>query len=297
MNKKLTFVLSIIAISIISLSFGYKYLNYDDDYVQISTVKYQGHKYNVIYMDRGGSGNRIKAKYFAAKDPSYGTSVPKRYSNWSDNKNIICVTSGTYMDSYSSDAKPVGLTVDNGIVVNSSIADFDGLVIVYATGGVVATNLEDANLKVQGGEISGIKLDLKNNSYHKTKFLEWCKDNEATVFQTHLLAYKNKIKVSAYNSSSDSRERRFLAVGTDDDGNVIHCIVHSPEYTTLYEGTKRVLNFLNSFKEMNVIFMINLDTGAQDVFELYDKFGNIKPEIKGSKDISTAVNLLVYYYE
>lgn len=270
---------------------------YDNQFVKISTVKHKSHSYKVIYMDRGSSEKKIKAKYFAAKDFN-GTTVPNRYSSWSNGKNIICVTSGTYMNTYDPlSAQPVGLTVDNGVVVNRHIADFDGLVIVYATGGVVATNLEDKNLTVQGGNISGVPLDLKGNSYHLSEFLKWSKEYEATVFQTHLLAYKNELKISSYNSSPDSRERRFLAVGYDEDRNVVHCVVHSPEHTTLYEGSKRVLKFLNEFKEMEVIWMINLDTGAQNVFSLFNEDGEINNTIRGTLSIDDAINLLVYYYQ
>lgn len=273
------------------------YAQYDKQYVKISTVKHKGFSYKVIYMDRGLSGKKINAKYFAAKDLN-GNSVPNRFYNWSKGKNIISVTSGTYMDNYDSKlARPVGLTVDNGIVVNKGIADFDGLVIVYATGGIVATNLKDKNLTVQGGSISGMPLDIKGNAYHFNEFLKWCKENEATVFQTHLLVYKNNLKISSYNSSLEPRERRFLAVGNDAEGNLVHCIVHSPESTTLYEGSKRTLNFLNEFKEMNVMWMINLDTGAQNVFSLYNADGKINSTIKGTLTVSEAINLLVYYYQ
>ena len=39
--------------------------------------------------------------------------------------------------------KPVGLTIDNGNIVNGALTNMDGLVIVYATGGVVVSNLEE----------------------------------------------------------------------------------------------------------------------------------------------------------
>lgn len=289
-------ILLVLTVSI-GLSFVINKANYDDDYVQISTVKHRGYEYKVVYMERGASNKRIKAKYFAAKDFN-GNLVPDRYKNWALNRDIICVTSGTYMsDCDARYAKPVGLTIDNGILVNKELADFDGLVIVYATGGIVATNLEDKDLTVQGGNISGIKLDIRGNAYQREKFIKWCEEREATVFQTHLLVYKNQIKISSTNSSTAKRERRFLAVGYDDDGQLVHCIVHSPEYTTLYEGTKRVLNFLNEFKEMNVIFMINLDTGCQNIFNLYNSDGSLNSTIEGTTSIDNAANLLVYYYE
>ncbi len=277
--------------------FFQSHAQYDKKFIKISTVKHKGSTYKVIYMDRGLSGKKINSKYFAAKDLN-GSSVYNRYNKWSNGKNIICVTSGTYMDNFDPKlAGPVGLTIDNGIIVNKRIADFDGLVIIYATGGIVATNLKDKNLTVQGGSISGIPLDIKGNAFHFDEFLKWCKDNEATVFQTHLLVYKNKLKISSFNSSPDPRERRFLAVGTDEEGNLVHCIVHSPQYTTLYEGSKQVLNFLNEFKELNVTYMINLDTGAQNVFSLYNSDGKIDPTVKGTIPVNDAINLLVYYYQ
>lgn len=275
--------------------------SYDKNYVQISTVRYEGNAYNVIYMDRGGSNKRIKAKYFAAADFN-GNSVAKRYYQWAKGKNVICASSGTYMNSFDvskAGTKTEGLTVDNGVLVNKELktTTMDALVVVYATGGVVATDLKEKNLKVQGGNISGIPLDLRGNSLHKNGFIQWSKDNQATVFQTHLLAYDNKLKVSSHNSSKTERERRFLAVGKDEDGHLIHCIVHSSAYTSLYDGSKRVLTFLNNFKDMEVIFMVNLDTGAQDVLKVFNENGSVRNDIKGTLDIDKAANLLVYYYE
>lgn len=295
MNKKLL-ILLIFPVTLLCLAMITNVATYDKSYVDISTVKHNGYQYKMVYMNRGASGKRIKAKYFAAKDFN-GNIVPERYELWAKNKNIICITSGTYVDDYVN-PKPVGLTIDNGIVVNANLrSDMDGLVIVYPTGGIVSTNLKDKDLVVQGGSIAGVELDIRNNSFHRNEFLKWCKSNEATVFQTHLLVYKNLIKVSSINSSAEKRERRFLAVGKDENGNVVHCIVHSPEYTTLYDGTSRVLDFLNSFKELDVIFMVNLDTGFQDVFFLYDENGNVNKTISGRLPLSRSVNLLVYYYE
>ena len=109
--------------------------------------------------------------------------------------------------------------------------------------------------------------------------------------------YDNNLKISSYNSSPKSQERRFLAVGYDANNNLVHSIVNSPAYTTLYEGSKRTLDFLNEFKEMNVKWMINLDTGAQDVLSVYDAAGKIDPTTKGELSVSEAINLLVYYYQ
>ena len=55
---------------------------------------------------------------------------------------------------------------------------------------------------------------------------------------------------------------------------------------------------MKDFKDMqDVTFMINLDTGYQDVFQLYDKNGNERTDIAGQRDLGVAVNLLTYYFQ
>jgi hypothetical protein len=264
---------------------------YESKYVEISQVKYEDNAYNIVYMKRDSS--RVNAKYFAAKDFN-GKSVYQRYSTWAASKNIILVSSGTYMDNT---GRPVGLTIDNGVLVNNTMADFDGLVIVYATGGIVVSNLDDKDLTVQGIEK---KLDIRNSAFDRQTFIEWAKNHEATVFQTHLLVHKNVLTINPGLNGTNSRtarERRFLAVGTDKKGKTIHCIVHCTEYATLYDGTARTKTFLNEYKDLNVTFMINLDTGNQDVFELYNKNCTVNQSIKGRVSVSRAINLLAYYFQ
>ncbi len=268
-------------------------MKYDPQYVVTSSVIHKNETYKVVYMRRSASSNKIKVKYFAAKDEN-GTTVAKRLESWSVGKNIICLSSGGYMDNSQT---PVGINVDNGQIVNRSLEKFDGLVIVYATGGVVASNLKNGDLTLQGANIpAGKKFDIRNSAIDRTMFLNWCESEYATVFQTHLLAYKNELSISSYNSNQTSRERRFLAVGKE--GNeIVHAIVHSPSPTTLYEGARRTLEFLNTYKNMDVTFMINLDPGDQDVFFLFDENGNVDQLIHGTRRLEDAANLLVYYYE
>ena len=106
--KKINFILIlgiVFLCSFISIS------NYDSKFVEISSVSEKGYTYNVVYMNRGGSKNRIKSKYFASPTNS---SVPQRFLNFSENKNMIMVSSAGYMDNY---GVPVGLTIDNGKLV------------------------------------------------------------------------------------------------------------------------------------------------------------------------------------
>ncbi len=268
---------------------------YDPNYVEISNVTYKNETYSVVLMHR--DGNRIRAKYFAAPDYN-GNNVYQRYTSWSQSVgNIVLVSSGTYMDGRQ---VPVGLTIDNGIPVNQTLVPdrMDALTIVFATGGIVVSNLKDGDLSVTGGGVDpGRKYNIRKSSIDLQDFMDWARSQEATVFQTHLLVYKNALTVSSYNSVTTPRERRFLAVGKDEDGKIVHVIVHCPQNSSIYDGAKKTLDFLNNFKDIEVTFMINLDTGSQDVFELHNSDCSRNNAIKGTQQLSTAVNLLSYYFQ
>lgn len=268
--------------------------SYDGNLVERSIVKQGGYTYQTVSMSR--KGKRIKAKYFAAK--SGGKSVYQRYMQWKKNyPNIILLSSGTYMDDCNPNTytNPVGICIDNGVTVNKQVkkGTMDGLVVVYATGGIAVSDLTKGNLTL-GGK-SGT-FDIRNG-YDKETFIKWSEQQSATVFQTHLLAFKNKLSISSYNSSASKRERRFLAVCKDDNGVYKHVIIQCPEATTLYKGAKRTLAFLQTWQDLEVIFLINLDTGCQNALKVYDKNGKVDNRIRGVVDPSKAINLLVYYYE
>lgn len=265
---------------------------YDGSYVDISFAE----DFFLVYMNREASGKRIKAKYFSANDPFSGASVADRYNDWRIGKNIICATSGAYMDK-DDVARPEGLCVDNGIIVNQMVGDYDALVIVYATGGIVVSDLKNADLSLKGNGMSGQTLDVRGGSFDKKAFLTWSEKAQATVFQTHLLVYKDKNQVSQFNSSPERRERRFLVGGIDEDGQLVHIIIHMPESNSLYTATEKAMKILY-FKDMRgITFMINLDTGMQNVFETFKPDGSRYPDIEGTEPLSTAVNLLAYYYD
>lgn len=261
---------------------------YSSDYVDIASVD----DYRIVTMSR--ENDRVKAKYFAARDFD-GKSVYERFNIWKrNNPNVILLSSGTYTDNY---FNPQGLTIDNGVVVNQNLIGdkMDALVIVYATGGIAVTDLRQGDLTVNGIQR---KLNIRNSPYDLDDFIEWSKEQDATVFQTHLLVYKNEIKVNSSNSSREKRERRFLAVGKDENGKIVHMIIHNTVHKTLYEGTKATLDFLRMQRDMeNIIFMINLDTGAQDAFVLNNPDCSINSSIRGTIDPSKAVNLLAYYFK
>jgi hypothetical protein len=288
------------------------FYSYDIKYVETKTYTSPDKEpYAIVKMNR--KDGRVKVKYFASKNYD-GTSVYQRYLNWSSNKNIITVSSGTYMTECDATiARPVGLCIDAGNVVNEGLSDnFDGLIIVYATGGMVASNLKDADLSITYKDGTNKKLDIKNNAWHRAEFLKWAKEEQATVFQTHLFVYKNQLKIGT-NGSQKKSSRRFLAVCKDKADNVVHYIINLPDTqlgnyaTTLYEGTVKAFNYLQKIEDVSsIIYMINLDPGCQNIFSVFDANGNMKNQTfgehgvklyQGDYPITNAANLLAYYYE
>ncbi len=263
---------------------------YSDEYVEISSVKSLTDTYDVVTMKR--AGKRVKAKYFAGRDYN-GRSVYQRFLEWNKlNPNTILISSGAYLNSRNI---PTGLTIDNGVIVNQNLirGGMDALVIIYATGGIVASYLDEGNLKVKGLSRS---LDIRKSG-DLDDFIEWAKENEVTVFQTHLLVFDGQLTIDRKTSSPSPRERRFLVVGKNDVDEIVHTIVYNPAYISLYDGSKKVKEFLNDFMDIEVIFMINLDTGYQDVFQLYNRDCSLSSSIRGRTDPAHAANLLVYYFE
>lgn len=111
--------------------------------------------------------------------------------------------------------------------------------------------------------------------------------------------YKNEIKVAG-NSSPAQRERRFLAVCQDPKSKEVrHVLVNTPfsAKSTLLDATKTVSNMIKAYGAGDIVFMVNLDTGAGDVFRLYNPDGTVNDKVKGTLDLGQASNLLVYYYE
>ena len=266
---------------------------YDESFVEYESVDYKGEEYKMVWMIR--SGKRIKAKYFAYE--TSGMSVASRYKQWKVGKDIVMYTSGTYMDK---NAELVGITIDNGYPLNQKVETtrMDGLAIVYATGGIAVSNIQNGDLNISGGSAgNGKSIDL-TNARDQSIFIDWAKDQNATVFQTHLLAFKDELKFRYNHATKDNkRERRFLAIGYDANRKIIHSIIHKEENYSLYEASKRILDFLQNKRGMEVIALLNLDTGVQDVCQVFNYDGSKNNLIKGKADISAAKNLLVYYYE
>jgi hypothetical protein len=265
---------------------------YDPSFAATGKETIENEMYSVVEMTR--KDQRVKVKYFADIDAS-GKSVYNRYLEWSRNRSIICVSVGTYFDD---SGRPVGICIDDGRIINrTDEKKMDGLVIVYKTGGIVATNIKEGNLTLQNSSGASTVLDLKN-TLDRQKFFRWAEENDATVFQTHLLYYKNEFKIGADNSSQTKRERRMLAVARDEDANIRYYVVNLKSQNTLYNATKKIVSYLNE-KTDDIIYLINLDTGYQDAMQVRRPDGKVinEPAFTGVESLSVAKNLIAFYFE
>lgn len=271
-----------------------------ENYVEVKTSYTDSEPYGILKMSR--KDNHVKVKYFAAKDND-GTSVYERYQKWAAGKKVIAYTSGTYMNNCETPgiATPIGICIDQGKVVNSVIMpnNLDALAVVYATGGMIVSNLDDKNLKITVSSGTLGPLDIRGNSYHMTRFLKWADEYDATVFQTHLYVFEDNIKISE-DGSSKIASRRFLAVCKEDNGDITHFIINIPGNSTEYNGVIKAYNILKKLEDVNqIVFMINLDTGCQNVFSCFNNKNTAYNHalLKGTESINSAINLLAYYYE
>lgn len=309
--KKQVFILSLTAFLL--FSFSTKFLQreiYDNKLVQTKTLQLKvlgqnnpnvKEPYAILKMSR--KSDRVKVKYFSAKLYD-GTAVGTRYLNWSANKNVVAISSGTYMDNcLASIAKPMGLCIDDGNVVNNKVEDsYGGLIVVYATGGMVASAVEKADLTIKDKTRGSVTINIKN-SFQKEQFINWAKEERATVFQTHLFVYKDEIRVFQNpNEKITNAPRRFLAVCKEEDGSVSHYIINLPYASTLYQGVVKAKDYLKNIEDVaQIVFMINLDTGCQNFYNVFNSDGSRKSErnFNGDPDLTLneTANLLAYYYE
>ena len=243
---------------------------------------------HAIWLNR--SSKRVKAVYFSEGDV-YG-----KFKRWKSGKNIVLTCSGAFADDLdkTNGALPVGLNVENGNIKNRNVIKdkMDALVIVYGTGGIVVSDLTKGDLFLKS---LNKEVDIRKDFTAKYDLLKWAEKEQATIFQTQLLAYKNKLKIDS-DGRKKRRERRFLALATNRSGVLYHIIFNFPREIYLYDGAKDVLEHLKD-QGMDVTALLNLDTGAYNVLDLNTGDYDLDGKIKGKTQVSKAVNLLSYHYE
>jgi hypothetical protein len=277
---------------------------YDQKLVKFDFKEINGNPFGVVKLNM--TNQRVKVKYFASKDANSNLSVYQRFNEWAFNKKLILVSSGTYYyypvktNRDKNTARPVGICIDNGNVINKTTDDnLDALALIYSSGRIAVENLKNKTISVKDANGNPLNLNL-NNALDKNIFLKWATDVKATIFQTHLFAYKGNLLVGQ-NANAYKDYRRFLAAGINNNNETVQYIINLPFNSTILEGSKYALDYLKTNENLKEIsFLINLDTGAQNAMETYhpktgDKLNN--SNFSGVKEIKDAINLIVYYYQ
>jgi len=161
------------------------------------------------------------------------------------------------------------------------------------------SNLDDKSVKVSYPSKPSISLDIRGSSFQKAEFMKWAESQEATVFQTHLYVFEDQLKI-AKNYSAKVAPRRFLAACKGFDGVIYHYIINIPTASTEYNGVLKVQRILKDMEDVSqIVFMFNLDTGCQNVLNVFNSSGKAFTDtlLTGDVGIESAINLIAYYYE
>lgn len=230
----------------------------------------------------------LKVKYFA------GNNASKRVEEWSKNKNLVCITSGTYMSHLDvNQSVPLGICIENGKIINRKLENWDAISVIDSLGNIQIYDINNFNLINICSDFN--RVNNLNNNIDRLAFLNCCKQNELSVFQTHLLYRDNNLRIINSNNKKPSK-RRFLISGKDPAGSDFICVLQVNNHLELYDATLRAKDFLIDEIKLDDMKIINLDAGANDVLIVYDEYGDIVENIHGSFPLHRSCDLLVFYY-
>lgn len=223
--------------------------------------------------------------YFPIK--SDHESVYGRYVDWQSDKKVILVSSGAYATAAN---EPIGLTIDNGAILNQRLRrDMDGIVVVH--NGQIHIYNSKKRFHFEPLNKTLWMPDYKD----KNQFTTWAKNNKATIFQTHLLIYNNHLRI-APNSKKKFTKRKMLALLRDGAGHTHNAIFYLASGEYLLDGTKKLRKYLNE-AGFQVDKMINLDTGINNILEVNEAIRTCNgATVRGKNNMQAAKNLLSFYW-
>jgi len=281
---KIPFLLPVFLVMLLGVSCVAQDTSYFYGKFTTSTQTHNGHKYTLYDFSR--EENTIKTIYFAYN--SYN-----QYNTWKTGKKIILITSGVF-EYYN--GIPVGLSVDNGRIINRSPDPvMDGLVVVYNGGakqggiGVVDLRYRSINVDDAGTQRTFSPRDWKDTN----NFLEWGKQSGVTLFQSQLVYSSVRSSNFGNLKYGIERERRFLAICTK-NGVIHHIVVDAPDQVYLNLSASYAKGVLE-YDGFEVLYIINLDTGTNNLLKYWN--GSYLQDISANPDahIDNVPNLLIYY--
>lgn len=240
--------------------------------------------HNVKLYDFKMGGN-IKVKYFARN--AYAN-----YQSWRYSKNILLICSGAFSETWEPDSRPVGFTVDNGLLVNRSIDPvMDGLVGVYDTH-IEIMDLDQLESGFTFDDGSVFSLNPRGSASDRSFLATAAVEGGFTIFQTQLVYSEDKYSNFSNLYYGKKRERRFLALCTKRGylSNVIVDITDNLYLNQAAKFTKEVLEYA----DFNVHYIVNLDTGDKNIFALKE---NGSLYYQTDYKLNQATNLIIFYTE
>ncbi|MBY0495126.1 MAG: hypothetical protein K2Y23_13025, partial [Cyanobacteria bacterium] len=197
----------------------------------------------------------------------------------------------------SDQCQPEGFTFESGQVVNPVIMPDRHAIVVFAEGGIRVLNLKRPTIRLPGPNRSDLSIDNPLNSLLAyAALVQWCRRFSATLFQTQLLAYSDVLMINEGVAPTKLAERHILAIVSDKNTNAIHHVLFDVPVRYNLATIAGELFALLQARNKKIEAMLNLDTGARNVLELFDENGAERGDIKGPVDAARATNLLVYEY-
>jgi len=229
----------------------------------------------------------ISTSYFAYQN------VPQKFWNFKSTNSVVLATTGGFTNNQ---AQPEGLTVENGNIVNAVLMpDRHGLITVQ-NGGINVINLKKSTIRLKTGTKTSIPIDNPLYSIIAySQLLKWCRDYNATLFQTQLLAYSDSLLIDPNKAKPELRERRILILVSDKKGVTHHIIFNLLQPQNLAVAAKEIYSIFAS-RNMKIEAMLNFDVGMYNILNVYDDSGNLIQDVKGTVDINNATNLLIYEF-
>lgn len=248
-----------------------------------------------IWMDR----RSVRAGYMA-QDVYQGFGRLRRGTH------LAMVAAGGFTNN---EGQPEGLTMQQGEIVNAVLLpDRDGLVIVQNDGGIRVLNLKDSELKLPLTPTTVLKIEnpLEHIEAY-AQLLDWSRQHKATLFQTQLLAFGDKLLISRAKAKPEIRERHILAlVSSTNQHLVYHAMFNSVSQCNLADLTEEVYGYIREH-HFKVEALLNLDVGAFNILDVFDPNGaqvtsagqiegrNVEL-LAGPKPPEQGTNLLYYNY-
>ncbi len=249
--------------------------NYSVDNYTYSSDSYNLHSFLM--------GEDVKVKYFAQNAYS-------RYQSWKSGKDILLVCSGAFSETWEPNSIPVGLTIDNGAIVNKSIDDeMDGLVLIFDEV-ITALDLDDLKSGIALEDGTEMSFNPRFSQSDRTLIINLAASESYTIFQTQMVYSEDNENNFENLTYGKQRERRFLAICTK-DGEYYNLIIDAPNALYLNQSAKNTKIVLE-YAGYEVQYILNLDTGDKNICYVNknSKLVNI-----GDDDISKATNLIIFY--